>query len=588
MPPQRLTNYILFTHNNSPRQVGHLDHATSTITPLSLPSGTPLTSLYQVIEASDILSSSALPLPSALPLSSVQILPPFPERDVLAVGKNYLSHAAEFNRSGFDASDTVDRPSHPVIFTKRSTSIIPHGDEVLLHPEFTSTADYEGEVGVIIGRAGFRVSEADAWDHVWGYTIINDITARERQRDHKQFYLGKSPDTFCPMGPIAVPKEDLPETLTLKTHVNGQLRQEATTKDLIFSIPHLIATLSAATTLRPGDVIATGTPAGVGIGLTPPVYLKPNDTISISISGLGTLTNKIASPATVNPTLSRMSSSSSFTLTNASRTLNATTSLTQINSKPLSYQTHGSGSTNIIFVHGLGGTKDFFTPLTSSLATSAKLHVYDFEGQGLSPTHPLSVISIPSLVSDLSGIFSLAEVTPDAPAVLVGHSMGSLIAIQFALQNPSLVSKLILIGPPPSPLPEPAANALLAAAAQARSGGMSAVVNDAVAAGVSEHTRTTNPLATTAVRLSLLGQDPEGYAKASSALASFTEPLELEKLTVETLVVSGGEDVISPPAVGEEYGRRIGNAKSAVLPNVGHWHLIEDPNGVAEALKGFL
>lgn len=283
-----------------------------------------------------------------------------------------------------------------------------------------------------------------------------------------------------------------------------------------------------------------------------------------------------------------MTSTSAFSLTNAARTVNATANLTTINSKPLSYQALGSGQDNIVLVHGLGGTKDFFTPLSASLSTSSKLHAYDFEGHGLSPTHPLNTITIPSLVADLSGIFSLAETTPNAPAVLVGHSMGCLVAIQFALQHPELVRKLILIGAPPSPLPQPAVQTLLAAAAQARSGGMSAVANATVAKGLSEHSQTTNPLAATAVRLSLLGQDPEGYAKAASALANFTEPLALERLSVETLVISGGEDVISPPALGEEYVRRISNAKAVVLPNVGHWHVFEDPNGVAEALKGFL
>lgn len=110
-----------------------------------------------------------------------------------------LEHAKEFNSSGFDSSDKVDQPSHPVIFTKRFTSIIAHGEEILPHGGFTQTADYEGEIGVIIGRAGTRIEEEDAMGYVWGYTIVNDVTARERQRDHKQFYIGKSPDTFCPM-----------------------------------------------------------------------------------------------------------------------------------------------------------------------------------------------------------------------------------------------------------------------------------------------------------------------------------------------------------------------------------------------------
>jgi 2-keto-4-pentenoate hydratase/2-oxohepta-3-ene-1,7-dioic acid hydratase in catechol pathway len=115
------------------------------------------------------------------------------------VGKNYAEHAKEFNSSGFDSSDKVDQPSHPVIFTKRFTSIIADGDEIYSHPEFTQTADYEGEIGVIIGKPAYRVTEEDAMGYVWGYTIVNDMTARERQRDHKQFYIGKSPDTFCPM-----------------------------------------------------------------------------------------------------------------------------------------------------------------------------------------------------------------------------------------------------------------------------------------------------------------------------------------------------------------------------------------------------
>lgn len=252
-----LTNYISFEDpvTRKPR-IGHYDQATGTIQPLAFASGTPLTDLYQVIQVgeSGIISSGNI-----VSVESVRILPPITGRDILCVGKNYAEHAKEFNSSGFDSSDKVDQPTHPVIFTKRYTSVIAHGEEIYPHPEFTRTADYEGEIGVIIGKAGYRITEENAMSHVWGYTIINDITARERQRDHKQFYLGKSPDTFCPMGPIAVPSHRLEETLRIQTHVNGELRQNATTDDLIFSIPVLIKTLSEAQTLMPGDVLATGT-----------------------------------------------------------------------------------------------------------------------------------------------------------------------------------------------------------------------------------------------------------------------------------------------------------------------------------------
>jgi 2-keto-4-pentenoate hydratase/2-oxohepta-3-ene-1,7-dioic acid hydratase in catechol pathway len=192
-----LKNYVVYQHLQSTRtRVGHYDLSRKTIQPLSFISGTPIDNLYQVIEVGE---SNIISQGDRIPASSVKILPPLKERDVLCVGKNYAEHAKEFNSSGFDSSDKVDQPSHPVIFTKRFTSIIADGENIYPHPEFTQTADYEGEIGVIIGKLGFRVSEADAMSHVWGYTIINDMTARERQRDHKQFYIGKSADTFCPM-----------------------------------------------------------------------------------------------------------------------------------------------------------------------------------------------------------------------------------------------------------------------------------------------------------------------------------------------------------------------------------------------------
>ena len=192
-----LTNYVAY-HDRLIRKnlIGHYNLTAKTIQPLSFTSGTPITNLYQVIEAgeSNIVSAGA-----PIDANKVDILPPFALRDVLCVGKNYFDHAKEFNDSGFDSSDKVDVPSHPVIFTKRYTSIIADGEDIYPHPEFTATADYEGEIGVVVGKSGFRIAEEDAMSHVWGYTIINDMTARERQRDHKQFYIGKSPDTFCPM-----------------------------------------------------------------------------------------------------------------------------------------------------------------------------------------------------------------------------------------------------------------------------------------------------------------------------------------------------------------------------------------------------
>jgi 2-keto-4-pentenoate hydratase/2-oxohepta-3-ene-1,7-dioic acid hydratase in catechol pathway len=199
------TNYIAFEDGVTGRsRIGHLNFDTNQVQPLSFISGTPISNLYEVIEAGE---ENIVPAGEPVLVSSLKILPPISGRDVLAVGKNYAEHAKEFNTSGYDSSDKVDIPTHPVIFTKRATSIIANGEEIFPHPGFTETVDYEGEIGVIIGKSGFRIEENEGMDYVWGYTIINDVTARERQRDHKQFFIGKSPDTFCPM--VSLPVSNL-------------------------------------------------------------------------------------------------------------------------------------------------------------------------------------------------------------------------------------------------------------------------------------------------------------------------------------------------------------------------------------------
>lgn len=213
----------------------------------------------------------------------------------MCVGRNYADHAAEFSRSGFDASERSAVPEHPVIFTKAASSIIGPDEPILVANDPTGTTDYEGELGVVIGRSGRRIRESDANAHVFGYTIVNDVTARDLQHRHVQWFLGKSPDTFCPMGPAIVTADELPDigASWLRTHVNGELRQEAPISSLIFDIPSLIRTISETMLLEPGDVIATGTPAGAGIGLEPPRFLVPGDRVEVSVDGIGILGNPV-------------------------------------------------------------------------------------------------------------------------------------------------------------------------------------------------------------------------------------------------------------------------------------------------------
>lgn len=260
-------------------------------------------SLLDVVERWETTRAQLRTVGNGLRLSSVELLAPLPRpaRNIICVGKNYRDHSAEFARSGYDAAGAAGdadpgATAHPVFFTKAAGSVIGSDAPIDPHPELTRALDYEAELAVIIGRGGRHIAAERAWDHIWGYTIVNDVTARDLQRDHKQWFLGKSLDTFCPMGPWAVTADVVDATdLTVQCWVNGELRQKASTRDLIFDIPTLIATLASGVTLRPGDVIATGTPAGVGIGFNPPRFLASGDVVSMEISGLGRLTNAVGS-----------------------------------------------------------------------------------------------------------------------------------------------------------------------------------------------------------------------------------------------------------------------------------------------------
>ena len=230
-------------------------------------------------------------------VADARLLAPIPRtpKNIFCVGKNYHEHAREFAKSGFDggAKDVV--PPFPVVFTKPHPSIIATGEQIEGALDPTGGLDFEGELAVVIGHGGRGIAKAKALDHVFGYTIVNDVTARHLQKRHSQWILGKGLDTFCPMGPAILTADQVPDParLTITTWVNGVQRQHAPLAGLIFDIPTLIAAISAAITLEPGDLIATGTPAGVGIGQTPPVFLRSGDVIRIEVPGIGVLENAV-------------------------------------------------------------------------------------------------------------------------------------------------------------------------------------------------------------------------------------------------------------------------------------------------------
>jgi 2-keto-4-pentenoate hydratase/2-oxohepta-3-ene-1,7-dioic acid hydratase in catechol pathway len=274
-------------------RVGVVDEKRQSMTPFDLP----------VHEAAEgviaLIGRPSLPRRlSPIPFAELAFEAPIPRprRNIFCVGKNYHEHAKEFASSGFDSSAASGAvPEHPIIFSKVPETVIAHGRPVKINRRVTESIDYEAELAVIIGRGGRGLSRAEALDHVWGYTIVNDVTARDLQRLYSQWLVGKSQDTFCPMGPWAVTRDeiDLADT-PIQCWINDELRQDANTRDLIFDVPTIIEAISAGVTLMPGDVIATGTPAGVGIGFTPPKYLAPGDVARIEIGGIGVLENQFS------------------------------------------------------------------------------------------------------------------------------------------------------------------------------------------------------------------------------------------------------------------------------------------------------
>jgi 2-keto-4-pentenoate hydratase/2-oxohepta-3-ene-1,7-dioic acid hydratase in catechol pathway len=287
---------VFCTNGESETRLGIVDAAEGTVRQIAMDCGSAGWGHPALagLSASDL---GNLPIDRYVPLSDVRLSAPIPRprRNIFCVGKNYHEHAKEFADSGFDSSAAAGAiPKMPIIFSKVPECVVATHEDIVFDPAFSTAIDYEAELAVVIGKGGSRITREQAMSHVWGYTILNDVTARDVQARHSQWLLGKSADTFAPMGPWMVTADELgTAALTLTCWVNGEVRQRAETDRLIFDIPTLIETISAGTTLEPGDIIATGTPAGVGIGFTPPRYLRHGDRVRIEISKIGVLENVV-------------------------------------------------------------------------------------------------------------------------------------------------------------------------------------------------------------------------------------------------------------------------------------------------------
>ena len=279
---------------NGAEKVGALTKDGAAIVPLSVPDMNtlietmPLSALSSAVTAAEDSGASVA-------LADVELLSPIPRprQDVLCLGMNYKAHAAE--AAQYDAGAFTKEKPVAVYFSKRVSEAVAPGGAIQSHRELVERLDYEVELAVILGKTAKHVKAAEAGDYIFGYTILNDVSARDVQTGHKQWYFGKSLDGFTPMGPCIVTADEIafPPARAISSSVNGELRQSSNTSLFLNSIQEVLEELTAAMTLLPGTIIATGTPAGVGMGFDPPKFLKPGDVVTCAIEGIGTLTNPV-------------------------------------------------------------------------------------------------------------------------------------------------------------------------------------------------------------------------------------------------------------------------------------------------------
>jgi len=280
--------------SNGDRKVGLVSADGKTITPLQLTQLQADSGALTLIES--LAEGGSLPEASgpAVKLADVVLNAPLPKprRNLWCVGRNYHAHAKELSASVFK-DNAAKTDEWPIVFTKVPECVVGPYDDVLVPSEVSTQIDYEAELAVVIGKGGKNIARPVAMSHVFGYTVVNDVTARDVQMRHGQWDMGKSFDTFCPMGPWIITADEFDGTKTrVRCWVNGEMRQDGPTENMIFDIPTLIETVSRGITLYPGDVIATGTPAGVGMGMSPPRYLRAGDVVRVEIDRLGTIENK--------------------------------------------------------------------------------------------------------------------------------------------------------------------------------------------------------------------------------------------------------------------------------------------------------
>lgn len=283
---------ITYKHNNQTRIGAEVDEAVVDLTAVA---PTLLALIKQgpdgLKKAQTIINSS----PAAIPLADVELLAPIPvpERNVMCLGWNYAEHAKESATT--KGLEIKELPQFPIVFTKTTTSVNGPYGEIPYSTAVSTHIDYEVELAIIIGKTGKNILRDEAMDYVYGYTVLNDISARDLQKQGKQFFKGKSLDGSCPIGPWLVTADAVadPHNLAITSRVNGVVKQDSSTQHMIFDIPATIAYLSLGMTLLPGDIIATGTPSGVGFARTPPEYLQPGDVVECEIEQIGLIRNQI-------------------------------------------------------------------------------------------------------------------------------------------------------------------------------------------------------------------------------------------------------------------------------------------------------